>query len=229
MLAEREQLAARLMNRSGWWRRLSVQLEPATVADPEKLDAFVALLSRAAQAVIDQLDDLDETLASVEAGLVAAHDAKQPASPAATAVLRNVEHRLGAAYFDQETVAEALFGGGVLDHLDLVNQRIEWIGADGTPLSRPLEAFSSGERAFAYTRARLQRLRSVPPVRNRLVVLDEFGAFLERSRLDLLERYLYEEVVGSLVEQALIILPLPDGPEALIGHDRERRYRTVPL
>ena len=33
-------------------------------------------------------------------------------------------------------------------------------------------------------------------------------AFLERSRLELLEAYLFNDAVGKFVDQALIILPL---------------------
>jgi chromosome segregation ATPase len=75
--------------------------------------------------------------------------------------------------------------------------------------SRPLEAFSSGEQAFAYTRARLAQLdEEVAAAPNRLIVLDEFGAFIAHDRLSGLLSYLKRRVQKYETDQVLVILPL---------------------
>ena len=75
--------------------------------------------------------------------------------------------------------------------------------------SRPLEAFSSGQQAFAYTRARLAVLDDEPhrPL-NRLIVLDEFGSFIAHDLLTGLLNYLVERMGRHVGDQVLVILPL---------------------
>jgi hypothetical protein len=173
--------------------------------------------------------ELDEAIAVASDQVVAALDAAnaqhRPTQPGQLRVLELFQERLGAAYFGAESVARALFGGGELVKFDVLAHRITWRYEDGKEITRTLEAFSSGERAFAYTRARLERLRSEPRTSNRFVALDEFGAFLERARLQLLEQFLAEDVVGTFVDQAVIILPLSiDDPS--VSSDG---YITTPL
>jgi hypothetical protein len=92
--------------------------------------------------------------------------------------------------------------------VDLGRREVQWLEKDRTG-SRPLDAFSSGEQAFAYTRARLAGLddAEVRPA-NRLIVLDEFGAFIAHDRLELLLRYLEERALEHSHDQVLVILPL---------------------
>jgi hypothetical protein len=208
---------------------LDRRLENAPSSE-EVFEGYAAAMEAALDGAVQRLGDLDDLLDAVAAGLQAGVTGVRPSgNPLAAKVLAGLERRLGEAYFSQPTIAEALFGGGTLRAFDLIAARIDWVAPDGEPYTRPLQAFSSGQRAFAYTRARLQRLRSESPVANRLVVLDEFGAFLERARMDLLERYLSEEVVGELADQALIVLPLGRSPDELVGEDAERRYVIVPV
>lgn len=212
-----------------WWHSALAALvhdEPT----PEDADRLGLALQEIASSASARLDDVDQVVEAVRAGLTAAEDGRRPdVNPSASLVLESVERRLGDAYFGQEAIAEALLGGGRLERLDLVDERIDWVDANGAAASRPLAAFSSGERAFAYTQARLQRLRDERPVANRFVVLDEFGAFLERARLDLLQTFLHDEVLGALADQILIVLPLPTSPSTLTEDERARRYRILPL
>src|SRR5204862_5644110 len=79
----------------------------------------------------------------------------------------------------------------------------------GRQLSRPLEPCSSGQQAFAYTRARLALLddeQSRPA--NRLIVLDEFGAFIAHDWLASLMGYLRGRAEQHPEDQVLIVLPL---------------------
>lgn len=109
--------------------------------------------------------------------------------------------------FRTREIADALFDGADSVSLDLKSLSISWAMSDGTTRNRPLEAFSSGERAFAYTLARLESLAS-EPTENRVIALDEFGAFVARDRLDRLVRFLHNRILGTVAQQVLIILPL---------------------
>ena len=217
--AEREQALARMAASEHWEPLRSADLLPAdSLTDKQNEKRAAALLRRCSAAEVE-LDDAstlvaDRILAGVEAARFIARedDAKASdtsAKPGALSVLQMLEAQLGSRYFGDPAIAEVLFDGGELVQFNLVGKTVEWKPEKGGPLERHLEAFSSGERAFAYTKARLERLRAMPETANRFVALDEFGAFLERSRLELLERHLAENVIGKSVDQALIVLPLP--------------------
>lgn len=112
-----------------------------------------------------------------------------------------------ADLFRTREITDALFDGAESVSLDLKSLSVSWTMPDGTSRNRPLEAFSSGERAFAYTLARLESLAS-EPTQNRVIALDEFGAFVARDRLDRLVRFLDNRILGTIAQQVLIILPL---------------------
>lgn len=118
--------------------------------------------------------------------------------------------------FRTREIADALFDGADSVSLDLKSLSISWTMSDGTTRNRPLEAFSSGERAFAYTLARLESLAS-EPTENRVIALDEFGAFVARDRLDRLVRFLHKRILGTVAQQILIILPLTQDYAGQIG------------
>lgn len=111
------------------------------------------------------------------------------------------------AAFDQPELRRALFNDGRLSRIDLEQMTISWTATGGALRTRPFEAFSSGERVFAYTRARLEVLGS-STARNRVVALDEFGAYVARDRLDELVRFVEHRVLGELADQVVIVLPL---------------------
>ena len=116
-----------------------------------------------------------------------------------------------SAWFNDERVRRELLQEADADAQITVNlktQRVVWTENQVTR-SRPLEAFSSGEQAFAYTRARLAVFDdSDTPVRNRLIVLDEFGAFISHHLLEGLLDYLQEWTVPRPSDRLLLILPL---------------------
>lgn len=109
--------------------------------------------------------------------------------------------------FGQEEIQSALFDGGQLTAIDLSSLEARWVTNDGELRSRPLEAFSSGEQVFAYTRARIQAVTAIE-AGNKVVALDEFGAFLERDRLERLARFLRDAVGGAIADQVIIVVPL---------------------
>jgi hypothetical protein len=108
--------------------------------------------------------------------------------------------------FDQDEIRQALFDGGKLIEIDLNTLEAKW-QAGSDEVSRPFEAFSSGEQVFAYTRARIKRVEELDAP-HKVIALDEFGAFLARDRLERLARYLRDEVVGQIADQVVIVVPL---------------------
>jgi len=99
-----------------------------------------------------------------------------------------------ASELGQDRIAEELFEGSGDLGFDLERMEVSWDGLDGNSRVRPLEAFSSGERAWTYTLARLHT--PVRAARNRLLVLDEFGAYIEADKLAALERTLKTEFLA---------------------------------
>lgn len=92
--------------------------------------------------------------------------------------------------------------------VDLHNAEVKWTEG-GLDRARPLEAFSSGEQAFAYTRARLAILdEEEHRPANRLIVLDEFGAFIAHDRLAGLLAHLQDRAVDHPYDQVIVVLPL---------------------
>src|SRR6266545_2004084 len=88
--------------------------------------------------------------------------------------------------------------------------QVSWM-ADGERQIRPLTAFSSGEQALAYTRARMARLdMTADSAANRLIVLDEFGAFIAADRMRHLTRYLLDRRKSFPRDQIVVVLPLRD-------------------
>jgi hypothetical protein len=111
--------------------------------------------------------------------------------------------------FAEDAMREALLEGGVPETVDLWQRTVRY-RVDGEPRQRPLEAFSSGEMVFAYTRSRLALLDPPAVGRHRIVALDEFGAFLDQEKRDLLLRFLSDEVVGKTADQIILVLPAVD-------------------
>jgi len=109
--------------------------------------------------------------------------------------------------FAQEEIQSALFDGGQLKTIDLGSLEARWVTSEGELRSRPFEAFSSGEQVFAYTRARIQAVSAIE-TKKKVVALDEFGAFLERDRLERLARFLRDTVGGEIADQVIIVVPL---------------------
>lgn len=123
------------------------------------------------------------------------------------------------AWFNTPVLRSELFPQASAEiEVDVQTKEVSW-REDGSARSRPLEAFSSGEQAFAYTRARLAMLDEEEPVQNRLITLDEFGAFIALDRLTQLLRYLKDRAEQYPFDQVLVILPL--------SHDYEQQSESV--
>ena len=119
-------------------------------------------------------------------------------------------------------IREALFEGGSNLRLDLLSMTTTWVTPAGERRTRPLEAFSSGERAFAYTRVQLEAIRSVAAI-NKVAFLDEFGAYVARDRLEELISFIQRRALRDLVDQVVVILPLTSEMTAEESDEFERR------
>jgi hypothetical protein len=133
-------------------------------------------------------------------------------------------------WFAQPNVATALFSGASAVRVDLTRQAVSWRTISGDSGLRPFDAFSSGEQAFAYTRAQLEALGPLT-ARNRLIALDEFAAFVAHDRRDDLRRLLLERSERFGAEKTVIILPVTQDyaslANAAVGAMAERYTRRA--
>jgi hypothetical protein len=141
-------------------------------------------------------------------------------------MVRYYEDKFGALLRSPE-IQKALFEGGSFEDFDLLRREVTWRTPTMELRRRPIEAFSSGERAFTYVLATvLQLQQNSERARNRLLVLDEFGAFIEADRLDRLVGFLTDQLLGAgIADQVVIILPLRRRTKSLETAD-EARLKT---
>lgn len=168
--------------------------------------------------------DLDAVVGRMSALVDVIRD-KDEASPELDPIRRLYQDRLEGR-FRQDEIVSTLFDGGSLTRVDLAAREIRWTTKENEPRVRPFEAFSSGERAFAYVQARLGSVAQVTAL-NRVVAIDEFGAFLSRDRLVRLQQVVQRQLDEGIIRQAIVVLPMgavseiptavDAGPELLTG------------
>lgn len=134
-----------------------------------------------------------------------------------------------AEWFSHDEVRQALFPNGQDIELDLVRMEISWTVA-GERRERALSAFSSGEQVMAFTRARLAQLdQSHMRPANRLIAIDEFGAFLDAEVLHRLATYLKDRANIYPTDQIAVILPLTFRKDTVTEPSPEHRNRVRQL
>ena len=210
MLANREDLG---------WLRDALALEPSQHTSHEAQARYIESLRGRLDAVLDRLGAARGQLAAVERALIGVGRHIRSQSPDAEVYVEELKTWLGRRFsdwFSNERVRRELLPqaeGEIV--VDLEKREVLWF--EGEILrSRPLEAFSSGEQAFAYTRARLGLLDDEDnPPQNRLVVLDEFGAFIARDRLQQVFDVLEDRIPQYPTDQVVVILPLARDYEQL--------------
>ena len=194
-------------------------------APGEGFDAKRAGLERLAAAVRDADDRLGLQRArplsvsfALEALARELRGARKDGTPELMGVMRNwLEHR-AAAWFDTESVRRFVLpevAGSVM--VDLQTRTVFGHQANGSPVSKPLEGFSSGEQAFAFTQAQLALLdhRRSQSTAQLLVILDEFGAFIAARGRQQLAAQLHQWAKAHPFDQVLVILPTTQDYEAL--------------
>jgi hypothetical protein len=143
-----------------------------------------------------------------------------------------------AAVLSAAALRRGLFDDAADVQIDLDDLAVLWRTSAGQRRRRPLEAFSSGEQVFAYTRAKLEQLGTMKDSAQRTaIVLDEFGAFVARDRFGELMRYVEQEAIGTITDQIFVMLPLSGMSAAQNAVDeeplaaaqlKERGYFAVP-
>ena len=191
----------------------------------ERVAARAGDLSRQVGGVAQSLEDLAEQVRDGQAG-----SDRRSYLPALRASLG----RQYSDYFDEHEVRNALLPGATHASINLESMTVDWEELDADGGSRPFEAFSSGEQAFAYTRATLAGLTLDPRASalNRLVALDEFGAFVARDRVEGLIKMLRAHRDRHANDQLLVILPVAEDYEQQLAaapakHLRPRLERIV--
>ena len=196
----------------GWLRRALDGSTSVAGDSPEQLLVVIEEARKRIEAVLERLGSHRTQLAAVDRALQAVARGLRGQNPEAVVYVEQLQSWLAlrfSAWFNNSRVRRELLPQSDGDiQVDLVRRQVTWQEALGTR-SRPLEAFSSGEQAFAYTRARLAVLDETAsqPI-NRLIVLDEFGAFIAHDRLQVLLAYLKDWAKEHVNDQVLIVLPL---------------------
>jgi len=180
-------------------------------ADAQAIETVAEQLLRAVEYVGASLKRLDsEAVGAI--GAFAFLESGEPRDFDPTRIERvrtAAEDRIVAA-LSQPVLLKELFGDGIVEAYDH-RRRVVTFRPDGSPtaVTRALSAFSSGERVFAYTQMRLRAIAdNEDPCENRIVVLDEFGAFLEARRIRALEQLVQDELLGRGIDRVLFVLPL---------------------
>lgn len=208
------------------WLRAAVTNQLPTMND----DRSVALewLGRLKQAIwrfVELLTTLSNRTGRLKSALefLAQNNTQEELNGYLPVITVYYEQRFGMLLADPN-VRHVLFDNGTFMQLDLQEHVIIWKDANGETCRRPLEAFSSGERAFAHVLGSILQQRQVT-AQNHLLVLDEFGAFIEAGRIERLVRFLHDEVLQAEgVSAVVVILPLREQiPSAYDGSDRDIR------
>ena len=195
------------------WLRDSIPDGYLPTIGTERRDAIRRLtkLAEAARSVQSKVDDSLNRVATVEGALdgitrsIAMHQ-EPPRNRYRESLIRWYEGQM-AEYLSNRDICEAIFDGGDFQRFDLVNGFVSWYTRAGELRRRPIEAFSSGERAFAYILAAILSHRE-STARYRVFVLDEFGAFVEQSRRSRLWHFLDERLLDAgIATQVIVILP----------------------
>ena len=133
-----------------------------------------------------------------------------------------------AALLTAPEVLDELFDGSASVQVNLTDLTVLWRARDGSLRKRPVEAFSSGEQVFAYTRANLSRLRDQRRTgQASMIFLDEFGAFVARDRLGQLMSYVEHGALGAVADQVIVMLPLAQDLDWIVERG-ERNSGNLP-
>jgi hypothetical protein len=224
---------------------------PITISrDTAVADAANAVtsLDTAINAELERNRDMTQTVARIAnalrsladrvAGVTPTSGSKE-AQSALAFVTERWERRL-LVTFGTPAVAATVFDGGRLVRVNLEERQFEWeVDKDAPTRVRPFSGFSSGEQAFAYTQARIAELGERGSA-NKLLAVDEFGAYLSIDRRERLVGVIRDAVLGERITQAVLVLPLqidvtvddavlPPGTHQDLGLVREQRWLTAPL
>lgn len=173
------------------------------------LSALGSAMERAAQDARGAVDRVQGIAAALDAVARQMRGAGVPSTGARW--IRPVQEWLAgqiAEWFGQPDVQQALFPGGYDIAVNVGEMVVSWT-VDGERQTLPMDAFSSGQQALAYTRARMAALDSAASdSANRLIALDEFGAYIAADGMERLSSYLMDRHKTFPRDQVVVVLPL---------------------
>lgn len=220
------------------WLRRSQHLSIPKVDEPldvqleslEGLEAAVTSLDR-------RLDKFRNTVTAARSSLAAVSSELQGAKPVTGGMYDDAlawASKRAQEWFDEPRVRAVLLHEQAAEvKVELSRRVVIWRTNEGQKHTTPLEAFSSGQSVFAYTEAQLMLLDRPPSKegRNRLIVIDEFGAFVARDRLDDLKATLRSWQHRHPDDQILLILPVSQDYEELanatVNPARKRQLEAI--
>lgn len=213
--------------RFAWLRNVegvlgALSVEETSVVAYERLRA-------AAMRIDTQLQEarrLPEIL-SFTARTIMTSDEQAPNNPLADPLRRVLGEELRSA-LDRPQIRRFLFEGAELVEVDAVRQQLVLQRPDGLYDTRSFGTFSTGEQAFAFTQARIRELEPEESL-NRLLVLDEFGAFVAADRLPALGELLASPEVAAIAQQVVVMLPVQTDYSAEVSETQGElrlRYQT---
>jgi hypothetical protein len=183
------------------WAAHAAGLDPAggttTEIDWQRLSDRLTTLRRTVDALVNDTGGLESVASSGPGAMQGRYGEAIRAHLEAEAV----------ADFSDPSILSALFDDGRITHFDLGDATVTWETAEGEARTRPLTAFSSGEGALGFIRARLRQIAANAD-ENRLVFLDEFGAFIAADVRRPLAELLTGDEMGTLASQVIVMLPL---------------------
>lgn len=196
-------------------RRAAVDLIPAVgeTAQAAELIALGKAMERAARDARDAVDRVQGIAGALDTAARLIRGTGGPSKGARW--IRPVQDWLSGqvtGWFNQPDVRQALFSDGHGITVDVAEMSVSWTASDGEGQTRPLKAFSSGEQALAYTRSGMAALDATAAVAaNRLIALDEFGAFIDAVAMERLSGYLLDRHEKHPRDQVVVVLPLRQG------------------
>lgn len=202
---EQDQSRETLASEPEWaWFRSAVGVGDWSAGWTDRVRSAVTQAREAVNATSRNVKGIADALRDVSAHVSDAR-ALLGETPISQAVIAACEERVRIEFMS-EAIRTALFHGAAVESVDLRNPSVSW-KEDGLRVTRPFSAFSSGEQAFAYIRARIEQVRKRAD-EHLLLVLDEFSAFIAGDRRRLLNRLLNERIQAGAISQVVLIVPL---------------------
>lgn len=175
----------------------------------------------------DPLLEADEAIAQVQRhldlGRASFHqlvDVLTKQSPLEGASVGAATKRLARRYardwqaeLSSEAFQDELFEGGELASIDILEGFFAWVDPQGRDRRRPIQALSSGQMVYAYTKAVIADMSPPPVNQHRVIVLDEFAAYLDEHAQQQLVDDLRHHVRSHERTQIIMVLPRDPGNE----------------
>lgn len=170
----------------------------------------------------DELSELMLTLQGVSQSALQRGLNDSPLLDASRHLIRPLRRVLGArltSTLNTPAIRARVFDGASITDIDPADGTVSLGFADGSTDVRALASYSTGEQAFAFTQARIADIEPNEKP-NRVLFLDEFGAFVSADRMPDLAAFLSSDTVKQIANQVVVVLPLQVDYEAELENTR---------